>query len=166
MRQSLNGQFLVIESKIFKTMPKSLQTFTRVSEMADFIQTGNLAMICSSLCWGIKTDKSTDKCDFAQAIIYFIYADMESWCIITRFLTILRKVAQMLITYYTKLKIKAFIEAHNLPKQKVESFASDETSVLRSEGRGVSGHLRRNYNESIFTIVLGLKNCQAVCIRW
>ena len=47
--------------------------------------------------------------------------------------------------------LNAFIEAHSLPKQKFVSFASDGASVMRSEGRGVSGHLRRNYNPSIFT---------------
>ena len=31
------------------------------------------------------------------------------------------------------------------------SFSSDGASVMRSEGKGVSGHLRRNYNPSIFT---------------
>ena len=57
------------ESKVFQTMPKSRQTLTRhVSEMADFIQTRNLAMIRSSPCWGIQMDESTGKGDIAQAI--------------------------------------------------------------------------------------------------
>ena len=30
-------------------------------------------------------------------------------------------------------------------------FSSDGASVMRSEGRGVAGNLRRNYNSSIFT---------------
>ena len=44
-----------------------------------------------------------------------------------------------------------FVEAEGFPKEKLVSFSSDGASVMRSEGRGVSGHLRRNYNPSIFT---------------
>ena len=52
---------------------------------------------------------------------------------------------------YMKLILNTFVQAHSLPTQKLVSFASDGASVMRSEGRGVSGHLRRNYNPSIFT---------------
>ena len=104
------------ESKVFQTMPKSRQTLTRrVSEMVDFIQTGNLAMIRSSPCWGIQMDESTDKSDFAQAIIYSRYADMESCCITTRFLTILRvEGSPNADDLYETLN--QFIETRNLPK--------------------------------------------------
>ena len=55
------------ESKV--DYAKSQQTLTQpVSEMADFIQSGNLAMIRSSPCWGIQMDESTGKGDIAQAI--------------------------------------------------------------------------------------------------
>ena len=94
--------------------------------------------------------KALIKDDFAQVILYSRYADRESCCITTKFLTILRvEGSPNADNLYETLN--AFIEAHNLPKQKLVSFASDGTSVMRSEGRGVSGHLRRNYNPSIFT---------------
>ena len=44
-----------------------------------------------------------------------------------------------------------FVEAESLPKEILVSFSSDGASVMRSEGRGVSGLLIRNYNSSIFT---------------
>ena len=67
-------------------------------------------------------DESTDKADHTQAILYVRFANMESCHILTKFLTILR----------------------------VEGSPNTD-SVMRSDGRGVSGHLRRNYNTSIFT---------------
>ena len=139
------------ESKIFKTMPKSRQTLThRVSEMAEFLQMENKNYIRASPCWGIQMDESTDKADHAQAILYVRFANMESCQILTKFLTILRVEgspnAQNL--YGT---LNTFVEAESLPKQKLVSFSSDGASVMRPEGRGVSGHLRRNYNSSIFT---------------
>lgn len=65
------------ESKVFQSMPKSRQTLTRrATEMADFIQTENLAKIRSSPWWGIQMDESTDKGHFAQAILYSRYSVM------------------------------------------------------------------------------------------
>ena len=117
------------ESKVFPTMPKSRQTLTRrVSEMADFIQTENLSKIQSSPCWGIQMDESTDKGDFAQAILYSRYADMESCCIRTNFLTILRvEGSPNADNLYETLN--AYVESHTLPKQKLVSFASDGHAV-------------------------------------
>ena len=131
-------------------MPKSRQTLTRrVTEMADFIQAENLSKIQSSPCWGIQMGESTDKGDFAQVILYSRYADMESCCIRTNFLIVLRvEGSPNADNLYETLN--AYVESHCLPKQKLVSFASDGASVMRSEGRGVSGHLRRNYNPSIF----------------
>ena len=93
-------------------------------------------------------DESTDKGDFVQAILYSRYADMKSCCIRTNFLTI-RRVQGSTNADNVYETLNAYVESHTLSKQKLVSFASDEASVMRSEGRGVSGHLRRNYNPSI-----------------
>ena len=139
------------DSKIFKTMPKSRQTLTRcVSEIAHFIQMEIRDNIRMSPCWGIQIDENTDKADHAQAIIYVRFANMESCSISTNFLTILRVEGSPNANglYET---LNDFVEAESLPKEKLVSFSSDGASVMRSEGRGVSGLLRRNYNSSIFT---------------
>ena len=49
-----------------------------------------------------------------------------------------------------RIALDEFVERENLSKEKLVSFSSDGASVMRSERRGVSGHLRRNYNPSIF----------------
>lgn len=139
-----------VESKVFKGMPRSRQTLTRrVTKIADVIQKENIRNIKSSPCWGIQMDESTDKGGFAQAIIYCRYVDMQACHIATRFLAILRiegsPNAENLFQTFDQ-----FVETEHLPKEKLVSFSSDGASVMRSEGRGVSGHLRRNYNQDIF----------------
>ena len=137
------------DSKIFKTMPKSWQTLTRrVSEIAHFIQMEIRDNIRMSPCWGIQMDESTDKADHAQAIIYIRFANMESCCISTNFLTILRvEGSPNANNLYETLN--DFVEAKSLPKERLMSISSDGASVMRSEGRGVSGLLRRNYNSLV-----------------
>ncbi len=74
---------------------------------------------------------------------------MEACHIETRFLTILRieggPNAENLFQTFDR-----FVNKEDLPKEKSVSFSSDGASVMTSEGRGVFGHLRRNYNQSIF----------------
>ena len=138
-------------SKIFKAMPKSRQTLTRrVSQIANFIQTQTKNGVQMSPGWAIQMDESTDKGDHAQAILYVRFVDFESCSILTKFLTILRVEGNPNAANLFGV-LNAFVETEGLPKQKLVCFSSDGASVMRSEGRGVSGHLRRNYNPSIFT---------------
>ena len=92
-------------------------------------------------------DESTDKADHAQAIVYAQFVDIQSCYIPTKFLAVEGSLDALKL--FTVLN--EYVEVHDLPKQKLVSFSSDGASVMRSEGRGVSGHLRRNYNPSIFT---------------
>ena len=138
------------ESKVFKNISKSRQSLTRrVSKLGEFIQEENRRNIRSSPCWGIQMDENTDKGDFAQAAIYCRYVDLEACHVETQFLTILRiessPNAENLFQTFDR-----FVNKEDLPKEKLVSFSSDEASVMTSEGRGVSGHLRRNYNQSMF----------------
>lgn len=139
------------ESKIFRCMPKSRQTLTRrVSEIGYFIQTEVYKGVRESPCWGIQIDESTDKAEHAQMIVYVRFANMPSCCISTKYLTILRVEGNPNAENLFKT-LNEFVQTENLPKQKLVSFSSDGASVMRSEGRGVLGHLRRNYNSHIFT---------------
>ena len=139
------------DSRVFKVMPKSRQTLTRrVSDIGRFIQREIRSSVIRSPCWGIQIDECTDKADHAQVIMYVRLANMESCCISTNFITLLRiEGSPNAANIYDALN--EFVEAEGFPKEKLVSFSSDGASVMRSEGRGVSGHLRRNYNPSIFT---------------
>ena len=95
-------------------------------------------------------DESTAKADHTQAILYVRFANMESCHILTKFLRILR-VEGSPNTENLYGTLNTFVEAESLPKQKLVSFSSDGASVMRSEGRGVSGHLRRNYNFHLYS---------------
>lgn len=75
---------------------------------------------------------------------------MESCCVSTKYLTIVRIEGSPNAEKLYK-SLNMFVEAESLPKKKLVSFSGDGASVMRSEGRGVSGHLRKNYNPFIFT---------------
>ena len=69
-------------------------------------------------------DESTDKANHAQAIIYARFVDVESCCISTKFLAILRiEGSPDALKLFTVLN--GFVEARDLPKQKLVSFSSD-----------------------------------------
>ena len=118
------------ESKIFKSMPKSRQTLTRrVSEIGNFIQGEITNSVKLSLCWGIQMDESTDKADHCQVIMHSRFANMESCCISTNFLTILRIERSPNAENIFKA-LNEFVEKENLPKEKLVSFSSDGASVM------------------------------------
>ena len=131
-------------------MPKSRQTLAhRVSEIANFIQKETKSIVKISPSWAIQMDESIDNAAYAKAIVYVHFANLESCCISTKFLTILMLERNPNADHYGVLN--RFIEDEDLPKQKFICFSSDEAYFMRSEGRSLSGYLRSNYNTSIFT---------------
>ena len=124
-----------------------------VSEMASFIQTETKSIIKISPSWAIQMDESTDKAAYVQAIVYVCFANLESCCISTKFLSILRVQGNLNADSLYGV-LNRFVEDESLPKQNLVCFSIDGASVMRSEGRGVSGYLRRNYNTSYIYIIL------------
>ena len=94
-------------------------------------------------------DESTDSADHAQAILYVRYPDIEKEQVDTKFLTILRvQGSPTADNLYATVNV--FIESKGIPKEKLVCFSSDGASVIQSLGKGVAGHLCRNYNPELF----------------